>query len=117
MKTNFLKVVAITIVFALSSLSGFSQENQEVKKTNSKEVKTVCFKTNLHCNSCVNNVKENIPYEKGVKDLNVDLDANTITIEYKTDKTTEEELAKAIIDLGYEAKKTEPIETTPENKE
>lgn len=113
MKTNFLKVIAITIVFAMSTLSGFSQENQKVEK-NSKEVKTVSFKSNLHCNSCVNNVKENIPYEKGVKDLNIDLDKNIITITYKADKTSEEELSKAIIKLGYEAKE---IKDSPAKKE
>jgi len=114
MKTNFLKVLALTLVFALSSLSGFSQEKKTEKN---KEVKTVCFKTNLHCNSCVNKVKENIPYEKGVKGLDVDLEDNTITIEYKTDKTSEEELAKAIIKLGYEAKKTDIPKNDTKKKE
>ena len=116
MKTNFLKLVAITIVFAMSTFSGFSQENQKVEKTekNSKEVKTVCFKSNLHCNSCVNDVKENITYEKGVKDLKVNLEKNEITITYKADKTSEEELSNAINELGYKANK---IEITPEKKE
>jgi len=108
MKTNFFKLVAITIVFAMSTFSVFSQENQKVKKTekNSKELRTVCFKSNLHCNSCVNDVKENITYEKGVKDLKVNLDKNEITITYKADKTSEEELSNAINKLGYKATKT-----------
>ncbi len=46
------------------------------------EIKTVVFATKLHCKNCVAKVNENISFEKGVKDLKVDLEAQTITIKY-----------------------------------
>lgn len=72
-------------------------------KTPKGEIKTVVFETKLHCKNCVNKVKENISFEKGVKDLKVDLEAQTITIKYDSSKTSEEKLAAAIRKLGYPA--------------
>lgn len=84
-------------------LKWFDSSNEE-KKTVKKaktELKTVVFATNLHCAKCVQKVEENIAFEKGVKDLKVELESNTITITYDTKKTTEEKLAQAISKLGY----------------
>ncbi len=65
--------------------------------------KTVVFATHLHCKNCVKKVQENISFEKGVKDLKVDLEAQTITVTYDPSKTDEATLAKAINKLGYKA--------------
>lgn len=68
-----------------------------------KEVKTVTFKTNLHCEQCVKKVVENISYVKGVKDLDVSLEKQEIAIKYDAAKTDVETLAREIKDLGYKA--------------
>ncbi len=67
------------------------------------EIKTVVFSTNLHCQKCVNKVNENLAFEKGVKDLKVDLKEQTITVKYDASKTSVEKLAAAINKLGYRA--------------
>ncbi len=67
--------------------------------------KTVVFSTHLHCKNCVKKVQENLSFEKGVKDLKVDLEAQTITVTYDPSKTDETKLAKAINKLGYPAEK------------
>lgn len=113
MKSNLMKLVML-VIFGLSTLTGFSQENK--KESKKAELKTVCFKSNLTCHGCVNDVKENVAYEKGVKDLKVDLNTNLITITYKPNKTDEAKLAKSITKLGYQAnkvdnKKIEGVET------
>jgi copper chaperone CopZ len=102
MKTNFLKVLML-VIFGLSTITGFSQENK--KETKKNELKTVCFKSSLSCHGCVKDVQENVAYEKGVKDLKVDLNTNLITISYNTNKTNEEKLAASIKKLGYDANK------------
>ena len=68
-----------------------------------KEVKTVTFKTNLHCEQCVKKVVENISYVKGVKDLDVSLEKQEIAIKYDAAKTDVETLAAEIKNLGYKA--------------
>lgn len=64
----------------------------------------VTFQTDLHCKTCVNKVEENIAFERGVKDLKVSLQENTIYIKYDTRKTDVEKLTKSINKLGYEVK-------------
>lgn len=113
MKTNVLRLVML-VIFGLSTLTGFSQENKE--EVNKKEVKTVYFKSNLTCHGCMNDVKENIAYEKGVKDLKVDLNTNIITITYKTAKTDENKLEAAIKKLGYAANKVDKPKVKEEKK-
>ena len=69
-----------------------------------KGEKTVVFKANLHCISCKNKVEKNIPFEKGVKDLKIDMDKQTITIIFREDKNNVENLQKAIEKLHIEVK-------------
>ncbi len=65
----------------------------------------VCFKSNMDCGSCETKIYEYLKFEKGVKDLKVDHASNTIFVEYKAGKNTEEKLSKAIEKVGYKAEK------------
>lgn len=71
-----------------------------------KGEKTVVFNANLHCISCKAKVEKNIPYEKGVKNLKVDMEKQTISITFREDKNTVENLRKAIEKLNIEVKET-----------
>lgn len=76
-----------------------------------KEVKTIVYHATLHCESCKAKVEKNIPFEKGVKDLDVNQEKQTVTITFRTDKNTPEKLQKAIEKLnipvsGFEEQKT-----------
>lgn len=71
------------------------------------EVKTVTFNVNLHCKACVNKVMDNISFEKGVKDMKVDLEKHEITVKYDSTKTSVEKLAAVIEKLGYKVKVAE----------
>lgn len=66
-----------------------------------KDIREVTFRVHLHCANCVKKVEENIAFEKGVKDLKVSLDHQTVYIKYDASKTSEENLKKAIVELGY----------------
>jgi cation transport ATPase len=69
------------------------------------ENKVVCFKSSMDCAACEETLTENLKFEKGVKDLKVDHISNTIMIEYKDGKNTDEGFAKVIEKKGYLAKK------------
>ena len=72
--------------------------NSKKKKA---ELKEVTFHVHLHCANCVKKVEENIAFEKGVKDLKVSLDNQTVYIKYDAAKTSEAALKAAIEELGY----------------
>lgn len=69
----------------------------------SKDIKTVTFNTHMHCENCVKKVIENISFLKGVKDLDVSLEKQQITVKYDAAKTDEKTLGGEIVKLGYPA--------------
>lgn len=64
---------------------------------------TVCYKTSMDCHNCELTLTNFLKFEKGVKDLKVDLKTNTIKVVYKSGKNTVENLAQGIKKQGYEA--------------
>lgn len=78
-----------------------------------KDIKTVVFNTapEMHCSSCENRIKNGLKFEKGVKDIQTNLDNKTVTIEYDADKTNPEALVAAFAKIDYTA-----TEATAEKK-
>ena len=66
--------------------------------------RTVVYGSTVECKNCEKKVLENISFEKGVKDVSVDLSDQTVKIVFDEAKTDTLTLAKAIRKLGYEAK-------------
>ena len=64
---------------------------------------TVCYKSSMDCHNCETTLTNYLKFEKGVKDLKVDLKSNTIKVVYKAGKNTPENIAKGIKKKGYEA--------------
>ena len=89
-------------VFAadMTETSALTQKQKPSKKKKG-EVKEVTFLVHLHCENCVKKVQENIAFEKGVKDLKVSLDDQTVALKYDAAKTSEATLKAAIEKLGY----------------
>ena len=91
------------ILVAILGLFAFTQVNaQDSSKAKSDTVK---YWVSMDCGNCVAKVEKNIAFEKGVKDLIVDLKTKTVTIAYKSKKTSPEKLEKAIKALGFETEK------------
>jgi len=103
---HFLRIMMVAAVAGLLSISANAQD----KKVDN--IKEVTFTSSIECKNCVKKVEANIPFEKGVKDLKVNLDNQTFYIKYDATKTTKEKLAAAIVKLGYTAEevvKEEPV--------
>ena len=94
MKTLKLLTSALALLLCLT----LNAQNAPQK---SKKSETVVFTVGMHCESCKKRIENNIGFEKGVKDLQADLAAQTVTIKYNPKKTTAETLQQAIIKLGY----------------
>lgn len=108
-------VVLLTFCFAILSVStnALAQEKPTKKR---KNIETLICWTSMDCEGCVAKIEKNIAFEKGVKDLKVDLKTKLVTVKYRTDKTSPEKIEKALKDLGY---KTEIIveKAKQQNKE
>lgn len=90
------------ILIALAIMVGFASNPLFAQK---KGNKIVCFKSDMDCANCEKSVYEYLKFEKGVKDLKVDHASNTILVEYKEGKNTDEGFVKAIEKKGYKAEK------------
>ena len=86
---------------AMSVSESTSLTDNRPSKKKKAELKEVTFHVHLHCANCVKKVEENIAFEKGVKDLKVSLDNQTVYIKYDAAKTSEAALKAAIEELGY----------------
>lgn len=68
----------------------------------------------LHCQDCCDKILKNIPYDKelknGVKDLEFDIAAQTVTVTYDANKTDVPALQKAFAKIGKPATTTKPCD-------
>ena len=71
-------------MFLMFSLSSFAQ-------TAKKEVVEIKIKTSAVCNMCKESIEKGLIYEKGIKDVTLDVDSKIATVKYRSDKTTPEE--------------------------
>lgn len=95
------KVFAIIMLVAACV---FMTGGQALAKDNGKTEKVV-YSLNPApvCQNCVNKIQGNLRFEKGVKDIAVDLNTKSVTITYSADKTDKEKLSAALKKIGYEA--------------
>ena len=78
-----------------------------------KDIKTLVVTTTpqMHCEKCENKIKGNLRFEKGIKKIETNVAAQTVTIEYDADKTTADDLVKAFSKFGYQARELKAGET------
>lgn len=55
-----------------------------------REIKTVVFTTTpqMHCAACENKIKNNLRFEKGIKNIETSVPNQTVTVKYNADKPT-----------------------------
>ncbi|MDR0612757.1 MAG: heavy-metal-associated domain-containing protein [Dysgonamonadaceae bacterium] len=96
MKTTKFFVCLMAMCMAVNP--GFAQDKKEGKK---KKTAEVTFVVNMVCDNCKAKIERHLAWEKGVKDLKVDLDKKTVKVKYDTSKTDEDTLKKFLETLEY----------------
>ena len=106
------KLFIIAVVALFAGAPAMIAQNPQDQKSKTEQTQKldkntgmVTFSTNMTCKNCVRKVNENLSFEKGVKDLDVSLKDERITIKYDRRKTDEVKLAASIKKLGYKAEK------------
>ncbi|MCX6282107.1 MAG: heavy metal-associated domain-containing protein [Bacteroidetes bacterium] len=95
MKTK-IKILSsmMLLIFILASGTTFSQD---------KKTETIKIKTSAVCDMCKDRIEQGMAFEKGVKNVVLDVKTKIVTITYVPSKTTPDDLRKAISKLGYDA--------------
>ena len=82
------------IMICFMAVIGFGVSNAMAQKKQ-VELKTTVFQTDVDCENCAKKVDNSIPYQKGVKEVKVDVSTQTVTVTYDVAKTNDEALLKA----------------------
>ncbi len=102
------KVISIIalVVALLAMLVGVAVAAPKTEK----KIATVVFTTDLDCHHCAQKVMNTIPYEKGIKDVQVDVPTKTVTVKYDEAKNSVELLTKAFESIKVKVLKTKKVE-------
>ena len=70
-----------------------------------KDIKIVVLNTDpqMHGANCESKIKNNIRFEKGIKEIETNLADKTVTIKYDADKTTVEKIIAGFAKIHYTA--------------
>ena len=69
-----------------------------------KDIRVVVFKvTQMHCENCEKKVKDNMRFEKGLKDVSTVVKDRTVTITYDAEKTNVKNLQAGFKKFNYQA--------------
>ena len=93
------RTIAVILAAMIALTSAFAAE-QKTKKQK-VELMEVTYNVPLHCKNCVAKVVDNLSRVKGVKDLDVCLDHQTVAIKYDQAKTSKDILKNELRKLGY----------------
>lgn len=72
---------------------------------NAKEIKTVVLTTTpeMHCANCETRIKNQLKFEKGIKDIVTNLNDKTVTVKYDSDKTNVDNIKASLAKIDYNA--------------
>lgn len=96
------KITKVAIVFLLLiSASGFAHKNKNIQ-TSVINTKIYCDHCK-QCETCGDKFNKDLYNEDGIKRVDIDSNANTITVIYDTRKTGIDKIRLLISKLGYDA--------------
>lgn len=68
-----------------------------------QNVKTFEIMTSAQCEMCKERLESNIAFEKGIRDVYLDLETKKLKVTFKSKKTNLDNIRNAIAQLGYDA--------------
>jgi len=88
-----MKTIIITIIATLSINIASAQ----------KSIETVEIQTSAVCDMCKETIERQLAFTKGVTAAELDVKTAIVTVSYKTNRTTIEDIRLAINEVGYDA--------------
>lgn len=85
----------LLLLFLLPALAGQAQDK--------KKLESVAIRTSAVCGMCKKTIMEDLMYAKGVKHVEVDLDAGIIHVDFDPRKTDADGVRVAVTRIGYQA--------------
>ena len=93
-----MKKILVICAALLMGTSAVMADNKPEKKT-----VTTVFCTDIDCDHCKAKVMNTIPFEKGIKDVQVDVPTKKITVTYDPSKNSDDGLVRAFAKIKVKA--------------
>lgn len=68
-----------------------------------KTIETIEIQTSAVCDMCKETIEKQLAFTKGVTAAELDIKTAVVTVSFKTNKATIEDIRKAINEVGYDA--------------
>lgn len=85
------------ILFAIIATLSFSVAHAQ------KSIETVEIQTSAVCDMCKETIEKQLAFTKGVTSAELDVKTAIVTVSYKTNKTTIDDIRASINEVGYDA--------------
>ena len=97
------------IMLCLMAVIGFGVSDAMAQKKSDAALKTTVFMTDVDCETCAKKIDNSLPFQKGVKEVKVDVPSRKVTVTYDATKSSDEALIKAFkkIKINAEVAKTQ----------
>ncbi|MBQ5395289.1 MAG: cation transporter [Alistipes sp.] len=82
-------------MLCLMAVIGFGVSDAMAQKKSDAALKTTVFMTDVDCETCAKKIDNSIPFQKGVKEVKVDVPSRKVTVTYDATKSSDEALIKA----------------------
>ena len=82
-------------MLCLLAVMGFGISEAVAQKKVDAQVKTTVFMTDVDCETCAKKIDNSLPYQKGVKEVKVDVSTRKVTVTYDATKSSDDALIKA----------------------
>jgi periplasmic mercuric ion binding protein len=92
--TKFLSIV-LSFFFLVGLTAGC--------KAQPKKEETIKIKTSAVCGQCKDRIENGLAYEKGIKDVSLDVETKIVTVKFTPGKTNPDAIRTSISKLGYDA--------------
>ncbi len=102
-----MKQILFIFLAIFVNLTAFSQSDKQVKS------QKVVIKTSAECEECKERIESKLNYTKGISFAELDYKTQELTVKFKSDKITLEEIKKIVSDLGYNA---DDVKANPEEQ-
>ena len=88
-----MKTILMTLIATLSLNVAFAQ----------KSIETVDVQTSAVCDMCKETIEKQLAFTKGVTAAELNVATGIVTVSFKTNRTTIEEIRTSINEVGYDA--------------
>lgn len=89
----------LSLIITLISFTAFAQK-APIKVSDGYKIE---IKTSAVCEMCKDAIERDLTFEKGVKEVNLDVDTKVVTVIYNDKKTNAETIRERITKVGYNA--------------